>query len=99
MTVKIILNDKGAPSGKLADAELHFDEGLLTGLRLIGFAVWTQRRNSRCVTFPARSYSVNGERRSFALLRPVADEIAQDGVRQAILAAYDKAVPSTVDMD
>jgi hypothetical protein len=40
------------------------------------------------VTFPARTYSVNGERRSFALLRPVADATAQDQIREAILAAY-----------
>ena len=31
---------------------------------------------------------VNGERRSFALLRPVADTNAQDRVRDLILAAY-----------
>jgi hypothetical protein len=40
------------------------------------------------VTFPARQYSVNGERRSFALLRPVADAAAQDRVRELVLEAY-----------
>jgi hypothetical protein len=40
------------------------------------------------VTFPARQYSVNGERRSFSLLRPVADATAQDKIRDAILQAY-----------
>jgi hypothetical protein len=40
------------------------------------------------VTFPARQYSVNGERRAFALLRPVADAAAQDRVRDQILEAY-----------
>ena len=74
MVVKIMPNDKGAPSGKLADAEVHFTDGEMEGLRLLGFAVW-ERRNGpgRNVTFPARTYSVNGERRSFALLRPVND--------------------------
>ena len=38
--------------------------------------------------FPARQYSVNGERRSFALLRPIADATAQDGIRDVILNAY-----------
>ena len=38
MTVKITPNDKGNPPGKLADAELHFTEGPLEGLKLIGFA-------------------------------------------------------------
>src|SRR5207247_106662 len=104
MTVKVLPNEKGTPTGKLADAELHFGgtadqrawlsqymdtcvnpnafgplmrqlEVLraLDGLKLIGFAVWERKNGGRNVTFPARQYSVNGERRSFALLRPVAD--------------------------
>jgi hypothetical protein len=89
MTVKILPNDKGNPPGKLADAELHFSEGPLDGLRLIGFAVWERRTGAgRNVTFPARQYSVNGERRSFALLRPITDTTAQDRVRDLILQAY-----------
>jgi len=89
LTVTIIPTDQTAPAGKLADAELHFQEGPLAGLKLIGFAVWERRNASgRNVTFPARQYSVNGERRSFALLRPVTDPIAQDAVRDLILEAY-----------
>lgn len=90
MTVKITPNDKGNPPGKLADAELHFVGGPLDGLKLIGFSVWERRGGSggRNVTFPARQYSVNGERRSFALLRPVADTTAQNRVRDLILEAY-----------
>jgi len=90
MTVKIVVNDKGNPPGKLADAELHFSDGPLSGLKLVGFAIWERRTGpGRNVTFTARSYSVNGERRSFALLRPVADSTAQDGIRDLILAAYE----------
>jgi hypothetical protein len=89
MTIKIQLNDKGNPPGKLADAELHFTSGPLEGLRLIGFAIWERRTgNGRNVTFPARAYSVNGERRSFALLRPIGDLDAQERLRELILAAY-----------
>ena len=89
MTVKIIRNDKGQPPGKLADAELHFGDGVLEGLKLIGFAVWERKSgNGRNVTFPARQYSVNGERRSFSLLRPIADATSQDRVRDLILQAY-----------
>ena len=88
LTVKIIANDKGTPAGKLADAELHFGDGVLAGLKLIGFAVWERRTGGRNVTFPARQYSVNGERRSFALLRPAADAASQERVRDLILAAY-----------
>ena len=89
LTVKITPNDKGNPPGKLADAELHFGDGPLSGLKLIGFSIWERRGgNGRNVTFPARQYAVNGERRSFALLRPIAGAAAQESVRKAILAAY-----------
>lgn len=89
MTVKIVPNDKNNPPGKLADAELHFDDGPLEGLKLIGFGVWERRTGGgRNVTFPARQYSVNGERRSFALLRPIADVVAQERIRDLVLEAF-----------
>jgi hypothetical protein len=89
MTVKIQPNDKGNPVGKLAEAELHFTAGPLEGLKLIGFAIWERRGGSgRNVTFPARQYSVNGERRSFALLRPIVDTAAQERIRDLVLEAY-----------
>lgn len=89
MIVKIVPNEKGHPPGKLADAELHFAQGPLDGLKLIGFSIWERKSgNGRNVTFPARQYSVNGERRSFALLRPLVDAQAQDRVRDLILEAY-----------
>ena len=89
LTVKITPNDKGNPPGKLADAELHFTDGELEGLKLIGFSVWERRGgNGRNVTFPARQYAVNGERRSFALLRPITDTNAQERVRQLVLEAF-----------
>ena len=91
MTIKIVPNEKGNPAGKLAEVELHFDaaEGVLEGLKLIGFAIWERRSGGgRNVTFPARQYSVNGERRSFALLRPLIDTTAQDRTRDLILSAY-----------
>ena len=89
MVIKISPNDKNNPPGKLADAELHFTDGVLEGLKLIGFSVWERRTGGgRNVTFPARQYSVNGERRSFSLLRPIGDATAQDGIREAILEAY-----------
>jgi hypothetical protein len=89
MTVKFVPNDKGNPPGKLADAELHFQDGPLEGLKLVGFAIWERRTgDGRNVTFPARQYSINGERRSFSLLRPVVDTEAQNRVRDLILDAY-----------
>ncbi|HZM61315.1 MAG TPA: hypothetical protein VFB85_16005 [Vicinamibacterales bacterium] len=90
MVVRITPNEKNNPPGKLADAELHFADGPLEGLKLIGFAIWERRTgNGRNVTFPARQYVVNGERRSFSLLRPVnSDATAQDRLRELVLQAY-----------
>ena len=87
MIVKITPADN--PPGKLADAEVHFTDGVLDGMKLVGFAVWQRRDGTaRNVTMPARAYSVNGERRSFALLRPIHDTTAQERIRQLILQAY-----------
>jgi hypothetical protein len=89
MTIRITPNDRGNPAGKLADAELHFSDGPLEGLKLIGFSIWERRGgNGRNVTFPARSYAVNGERRTFALLRPIVDATAQTKIREMILEAF-----------
>jgi hypothetical protein len=97
--IRIEPNEKGNPPGKLADAELHFTSGPLEGLKLIGFSVWERKTgNGRNVTFPARQYSVNGERRSFALLRAISDSTGQDRVRDLVLeafAAYEQDVQTT----
>ena len=88
MTIRFFPNDKGTPPGKLADAELHFSGGPLDGLKLVGFAVWERKSGGRNVTFPARQYSMNGERRSFSLLRPIADTTCQDRLRDLVLEAH-----------
>ena len=90
MTIQITPNDKGNRMGLLADAELHFSDGPLDGLKLIGFSIWERRGGDggRNVTFPSRQYTVNGERRSFALLRPIVDASTQNRVRELILEAY-----------
>jgi hypothetical protein len=89
MTIKIVPNDKGTPAGKLADAELHFTHGPLEGLKLLGFSVWERKTGSgRNVTFPSRQYAMNGERRSFALLRPIDVPTSQNRIRDLILQAY-----------
>lgn len=99
VSVRIIPNDKGNPPGKLADAEMIFEAeaGPLGGMKLIGFAIWERRSGGgRNVTFPARQYSVNGERRSFALLRPMNGDVsAQEAVRDLILEAYSASEAQT----
>ena len=94
VSVSIIPNQQGSPAGKLPDAEVMFEaaSGPLSGMKLVGFAVWERRAGGRNVTFPARQYSVNGERRSFALLRPAnGDASAQEAIRQSILDAYERS--------
>ena len=87
--IKFFPNDKGSPAGKVSDAELHFAGGPLDGLKLVGFSVWERRHGTgHNVTFPARQYSVNGERRSYALLRPIMDNAGQDRIRDLILDAW-----------
>ena len=45
VSVSIIPNQQGSPAGKLADAEVMFgaESGPLSGMKLIGFAVWERR--------------------------------------------------------
>src|SRR5258706_13487094 len=93
VSVKIIPNDKGNPPGKLADAEVIFeaDAGPLSGMKLVGFAVWERRDGGKNVTFPARQHSGNGARRSFALLRPSTENRrTQDAIRECNRDAYSR---------
>jgi hypothetical protein len=99
VSVRIIPNTEGKPPGKLADAEVIFEAeaGPLSGMKLIGFAIWERRSGGgRNVTFPARQYSVNGDRRSFALLRPKNGDVsAQEAVRDLILEAFSASEAQT----
>ena len=71
VVVKIIPNGESAPIGKLADAELHFTNGPLAGMRLVGFAVWGKQQKATNVTFPDRAYTTGrGDKRKYVLLRP-----------------------------
>ena len=81
---------KGAPTGKLADAELHFTDGAIEGLRLLGFACGSGATAPAATSRSRRAtYSVNGERRSFSLLRPIgSDNAAQNAIRDLVLQAY-----------
>ncbi len=94
LTVNIVLAGDGAPAGKLADAELLFHDGPLAGLKLTGFAVWSRKDGANNVTVPTRPYVANGEKKSFALLRPVTGADALNVVRTLILEAYEGQVAS-----
>ena len=76
---------------KLADAELRF-QGPLSGLTLVGFAVWDNGAQGYRVSFPTRPYiAASGQRRSFSLLRPVdqEDRAPYEALQREIIEAYE----------
>jgi len=95
--VKILRNDRSMPAGKLADAEIHFIEGELAGLKLVGFSIWERRDgNGLSVTFPARQFFFHGDKRNFALLRAIGNPNAQDRARDLVLRAYEQQAHNPV---
>lgn len=84
--------EQATPASKLADVEVHFLSGVLTGLKLVGFGVWPGRSGpGYTVTFPAKPYKVEGRRRYFAVLRPAGGAGAESELRHLILDAYSDA--------
>ena len=70
MRVHYVLNHGGTPESKLADVEFHFEEGLLSGLKLVGCSVWRSRKGEEpSVLVPSRSYATAGGIRYYELLR------------------------------
>ena len=39
MVIRILPSDSSTPVGKIADAEVLFDEGVFNGLKLVGFSI------------------------------------------------------------
>ena len=95
--VKILRNDRPMPAGKLADAEIHFIDGELAGLKLVGFSVWERRDGSGLsVTFPARQFFFHGDKRNFALLRGITNPNAQNRARELVPRAYEQQTHTAV---
>ena len=78
MRVHYVLNHGGTPQSKLADVEIHFEEGILAGLKLMGCSVWRSKKGEApTVLVPSRSYATAGGVRYYELLRP-SDANGQD---------------------
>ena len=74
--------------GEVAAEQVEAVEAAL-GRATVGFAIWQRGRGkTRSVTVPSRTYFVLGERRAYALLRPITDEGKVDAVRRLILESY-----------
>jgi hypothetical protein len=71
MRVHYIMNHEGSPASKLADVEIHFEEGLLAGTKLVGMSVWRSKKGEApTVLVPSRSYATASGVRYYELLRP-----------------------------
>ena len=70
MRMHYLLNQGAAPESKLADVEIHFEEGILSGLKLVGCSVWRSKKGEGpTVLVPSRSYATAGGVRYYDLLR------------------------------
>lgn len=79
MRVHYVLNHGDMPMSKLADVEIHFEEGLLAGLKLVGCSIWRSKKGeSPTVLVPSRSYATAGGVRYYELIRPSAGEAEGD---------------------
>ncbi|HEU5360203.1 MAG TPA: hypothetical protein VFU42_03495 [Candidatus Deferrimicrobiaceae bacterium] len=79
MRVHYLLNHGAAPESKLADVEIHFEEGILSGLKLVGCSVWRSKKGEDpTVLVPSRSYATAGGVRYYDLLRPSEEGKAGD---------------------
>jgi hypothetical protein len=66
------------PERLLSEAEIHFEEGLLGGTRLLGFGVWRNTDGHLYVTFPSRTKGTGKDRLYVDYLRNA------DGEREAV---------------
>ena len=106
MQVHVTLTGGESPRAKrVANAEIHFEQGPPAGLRLVGFSIETGRdRSDLSVKLPAHVYSVAGKRRRLKLIQPRSEttpdaQIARAArLESAALDAYaeaGEAEPST----
>ncbi len=59
------------PERLVCEAEIHFEEGPISGMRLVGFSLWRSPEGEVYVTFPSRAFGAGAERRFFDYLRAI----------------------------
>jgi hypothetical protein len=70
--MRIEFIDRGnGPQNLISEAEIFFEaeDGLLAGLKLVGFSLWRTEKGDPGVTLPARSWGEASERKFWDLLR------------------------------
>ena len=70
MRIEFIDKENG-PKNLLGEAEILFEseDGLLAGLKLVGFSIWRTEKGETSVTVPSRPWGGPGEKKFFDLLR------------------------------
>ncbi len=90
MRIEFIDRENG-PRNLIGEAEILFEseDGLLAGLRLVGFSLWRNEKGETSVTVPSRAFAgASGERKFFDYLR--AGEGGLDAVRRLKAAICDQ---------
>jgi hypothetical protein len=70
MRVQFVHRENG-PERLICEAELLFEpaDGILAGMKLVGFSIWQSQEGEHYVTFPSRAWGAGQERRYFDYLR------------------------------
>lgn len=88
----------GSPESKLGDLELTVTEEnvhLLIGSKIVGFSLWDNEADGIGVQLPSRPFKVNGQRRSFSLLRSASgDPTVLDPLKRYLVDAYTATTPA-----
>ena len=71
MRIHFAINKGDRTPSLLADVEIHFEEGPLAGLKMVGCSVWKAKKEDGKVTVlvPSRSYATAQGVRYFEMLR------------------------------
>ena len=70
--MRVMFVDKqNGPERLVCDAEIVFEapDGPLSGMKLVGFALWRSVEGELYVTFPSRAFGTMAERKYFDYLR------------------------------
>src|SRR5207247_2292841 len=90
LTIKITLNDKGRPSRQTRGRGVALHRQLAARRsetdRLQHLGAPRRQRSQRHIS--CTQLQRDGERRSYALLRPIGDVTSQDRIRELILEAF-----------
>ena len=88
MRIKFTQRENG-PERLVTEAEILFDEPVLSGLKLVGFSLWKSPEGELYVTFPSRAFGSGSERRFFDFLRSVEGDAAPGkALKAAIVEAF-----------